>query len=139
MAATLVNGRAYDYVQIVFSILGVALPSITAVNYVEEQDKVNNMGASSRPVSRGHGTIDSSGSIELSMTDIEALRDIAPDGSLVKIPAFDVVVTFLNTENIVRNHVLRFVEFKNDGVETTSGDTDIKKTLDLIIGDIKYR
>ncbi len=139
MAATLVNGKAYDYVNIVFSILGVSLPSITAINYVEEQDKVNNMGASNRPVSRGHGAIDSNGSIELSMNDIEALRDVAPDGSLLKIPAFDIVVTYLNPENIVRNHVLRFVEFKNDGSEASSGDTDIKKTLDLVIGDVKYR
>ena len=138
-APTLVNGRAYDYVNIVLTILGVPIVSVSSINYLEEQEKTNNMGASNRPVSRGHGSIDSNGSIEVSMNDIEALRNVAPDGSLLKIPSFDIVVTFLNSEHMVRNHVLRFCEFLDDGTETSSGDTDVKRTFGLIIGEVKFR
>ncbi len=138
MAATLVNGQAYDYTKVVFSILGVPLPSLTQINYTQEQDKENNMGASNKPVSRGHGSINSSGSIEISMTDMEALREVAPERSLLLIPSFDVVVTFFNTGNVVRNHVLQFVEFKTDGMNGATGDTDLKMTLDLVIADILY-
>ncbi len=85
----LVNGRAYDFAQIVVTILGVPLAGVSAISYAEEQEKTNNFGQGNRPVSRGQGAIDASGSITISMNDVEALRDVAPDGSLLKIPAFD--------------------------------------------------
>lgn len=138
MAVPLINGRAYDYVQIVVSILGVPTAGISSVSYTEEQEKVNNFGAGNRPVSRGQGAIDASGSIELSMNDVEAIRDAAPSGSLLQIPAFDITILFGNPQKPVV-HILKNVEFTNDGVETTQGDTDIRRTFDLVISHIKYR
>jgi len=134
----LINGKAYDFTQIIFSILGVPVAGISAINYTEEQEKVNNFGAGTRPVSRGNGPIDASGSIELSMNEVEALRDAAPQGSLLKIPPFQITVTYLNLQKVV-THKLKNVEFTNDGVETSQGDTDVKRTFDLVISDIKYR
>lgn len=134
----LINGKAYDFTQIIVSILGVPTAGITALNYTEEQEKTNNFGAGTRPVSRGHGAIEASGSIELSMNEVEALRDAAPDGSLLKIPPFNITVTYLNLQKVV-THKLKNCEFTNDGVETSQGDTDIKRTFDLVISDIQYR
>lgn len=134
----LINGQAYDFTQITVSILGVPTLGISALNYTEEQEKVNNFGTGNRPVSRGQGPIDASGSIEIAMNDVEALRDAAPDGSLLKIPAFDITVVFGNVQKPVR-HVLKNVEFTNDGVESTQGDTDLKRTFDLVISNIRYR
>jgi hypothetical protein len=96
------------------------------------------MGQGNRPVSRGRGPIDANGSLDISMNDIEAIRDAAPDGSLLKIPPFDIVVVFGNPQKPV-THVLKNVEFLNDGVETSQGDKDIKRTFDLVISHIKYR
>lgn len=138
MAAPLINGRAFDYSQIIINILGVPIVSVSSITYLEEQEKVNNMGTGNRPVSRGHATIDASGSLEISMNDIEALRDVAPNGSLLFIPAFDIVVVFGNVQN-PQTHVLKNCEFLNDGVETTVGDTDVKRTFDLVISHIQYR
>lgn len=138
MAATLVNGRAFSYVDITFTILGVPLPGISSINYTEEQDKTNEFGASNRPVSRGRGAINASGSIEMSMNEVEALRDVAPDGSLLLLPAFDAVVVFGNVGNI-QTHVLESLEFLSDGTETTTGDTDIKRTFDFVISKVRYR
>lgn len=138
MAAPLINGEAYSFSQITAVVLGVALPSISAITYMEEQEKANNMGAGNRPVSRGRGPIDASGSIDISMNDIEALRDAAPNGSLLQIPPFDIVVVFGNPQSPT-THVLKNVEFTNDGTESTQGDTDIKRTFDLVISHIKWR
>lgn len=138
MAVPLINGEAFQYVQITAVVLGVPLPSISAINYLEEQEKANNFGLGNRPVSRGRGAIDSNGSFDISMNDIEAIRDVAPDGSLLKVPAFDIVVVYGNPQKPI-THVLKNVEFTNDGVETTQGDTDVKRTFDLIISHIKYR
>jgi len=134
----LINGHAYDYTQIIMSVLGVPVAGVTAINYTEEQEKTNNFGAGNRPVSRGRGAIDASGSLELSMNEIEALRDAAPDGSLLKIPPFEITIVYLNLQKVV-THKLKNVEFANDGVETSQGDTDIRRTFDIVMSDVKYR
>ena len=134
----LINGQAYDYTQIIMSVLGVPVAGVTSINYTEEQEKTNNFGAGNRPVSRGRGAIEASGSIELSMNEIEALRDAAPGGSMLKIPPFEITIVYLNLQKVV-THKLKNVEFTNDGVETSQGDTDIRRTFDIVMSDVKYR
>ena len=138
MATPLINGRAYDFAQIEVNILGVPVAGVTAISYSEEQEKVNNFGAGSRPVSRGHGAINASGSITISMNDVEAIRDAAPFGSLLQIPSFDISITFLNAQKVV-THVLKNCEFLNDGVEASQGDTDLVRSFDLVLSHIVYR
>ena len=138
MAAPLVNGQAFSYVQITPLFLGVPLVSMSSITYEEVQEKVNNMGTGNRPVSRGRGAIDASGSIELSMNDIEAMREVAPEGSLLLLPASDFVLVFGNPQN-VQTHVLKNLEFTNDGGTGTQGDTDLKLTLNFVISNVQYR
>ena len=138
MAAPLVNGISFDFVQLTPLFLGVPLVSMSSITYEEIQEKVNNFGIGNRPVSRGRGAIDASGSMELSMNDIEAIRDVAPNGSLLLLPASDFVLVFGNPQNI-QTHVLKNLEFTNDGVTGTVGDTDLKLTLNFVISDIQYR
>lgn len=134
----LINGRAYDFTQILVKILGAPIASVSAITYTEEQTKENNFGAGSRPVSRGQGAINASGSITLSMNDIEAIRDVALDGSLLKIAPFDIQVSFLNAQKVV-THTLKNCEFMDDGVETSQDDKDIKRSFGLVISHINYR
>ncbi len=134
----LINGRAYDFTQILVKILGAPVASVSAISYTEEQTKENNFGAGSRPVSRGQGAINASGSITLSMNDIEAIRDVALDGSLLKIEPFDIQVSFLNAQKVV-THVLKNCEFTDDGTEASQDDKDIKRSYNLVISHIKYR
>ena len=138
MAAPLVNGIAFDFVQLTPLFLGVPLVSMSSITYEEVQEKVNNFGIGNRPVSRGRGAIDASGSMELSMNDIEAIRDVAPDGSLLLLPASDFVLVFGNPQN-VQTHILKNLEFTNDGVTGAVGDTDLKLTLNFVISNVKYR
>ena len=134
----LVNGTAFDFAQITANILGVPVASVSSITYTEEQEKVNNYGQGNRPVSRGQGVIEASASIEMSMNDVEAIRDVAPNGSLLQVPAFDIEVFFGNPQN-PQTHVLKNCEFTSDGVETTQGDTDVKRTFDLVISHVVYR
>lgn len=134
----LINGRAYDFTQILVKILGAPVASVSAISYTEEQAKENNFGAGSRPVSRGKGAINASGSITLSMNDIEAIRDVALDGSLLKIEPFDIQVSFLNAQKVV-THVLKNCEFLDDGTEASQDDKDIKRSFNLVISNVKYR
>lgn len=138
MAIPLINGRAYDYAQIEVEILGVPLAGVTAISYKEEQEKTNNFGAGSRPVSRGHGAIETSASMTISMNDIEAIRDAAPLGSLLAIPSFDAKITFLNAQKVV-THVVKNMEFTVDGMESAQGDTNIEMAFDFVASHVVYR
>ena len=137
MAVPLVNGRAYDYVSITPVFLGSPLPSMSLINYEETQDKTNNFGTGNRPVSRGQGAIDASGSIELSMNDIEALREAAPNGSLLQLEASDFVLVFGNLQS-VKTHILKNLEFTNDPGGGAQGDTDLKQTINFVISHVVY-
>lgn len=135
----LINGRSYDFAQIRAAILGVVVPSISSIEYSETQEKKNNFGSGDRPVSRGQGAIDSKAKITMSMNDVEAIRKAAPDGSLLKVPAFDVVVTYLHpTASNVVTHVLKNCEFTSDGVSGSQGDTDLKFDFELVPSHIVY-
>ena len=138
MAAPLVNGISFDFVQLTPLFLGVPLVSMSSITYEEIQEKVNNFGIGNRPVSRGRGAIDASGSIELSMNDLEAMREVAPNGSLLLLPASDFVLVFGNPQNI-QTHILKNLEFTNDGMTGAVGDTDLKLTLNFVISDVQYR
>ena len=138
MNIPLINGRAYDFTQIIVNVMGVPIPSVTKIDYKEEQEKTNNFGGGNRPVSRGHGTIQPTASIEMSMTDIEKIRDIAPNGSLLSVPAFDIVVVFGNPQS-PKKHTLKNVEFTVDGFEGSMDDTDFTMSFDLVLSHILYR
>lgn len=138
MALPLINGQAFDYAQITPLYLGVPLVSMTSITYEETQEKVDNPGTGNRGISRGRADIKSSGSIELSMNDIEALRGVAPEGSLLALPASDFILVFGNPQNI-QTHILKNLEFTNDGGTGTQGDTDLKMTLNFIISNVIYR
>jgi len=133
----LINGTAFDFTQIIARIGGVPVASISSIDYEENQEKANNYGAGSRPVSRGRGAIEVTASMELSMNDIESIRDAAPNGSLLAIPPFDIIIHYANPQN-PRTHTLKNCEFTNDGISGSQGDTDLKKSLDLVVSHIEY-
>lgn len=130
MSVPLINGKAYDYTNITVSFLGSPLASVSQLNYTETQAKTNNYGTGNRPVSRGQGAIEVSCSMQISMNDIERLRDASPDGSLLGLPAFDIIVLH-GTGTMLKKHIIKNCEFSDDGVESSQGDTDIKRTFNL--------
>lgn len=136
---TLINGKAYSHAQIVARIGGIPIAGLTSISYSETQEKKNNFGAGTRPVSRGHAAKDATAQIGISMNDIEAIRTSAPNGSLLDIEPFDIVVTFLNIGSGVATHTLKNCEFTSDGVESNQGDTDIVRTFDLVVAEIKWK
>lgn len=136
--APLINGRAYDFAQILINILGVPLVGVQSIEYKEEQEKANNFGAGKFAVSRGHGTVNADATLELSMNDVERLRDAIPGGRLLDIPAFPITVTFLNAGKTV-THTLHNCEFKDDGVTGSVDDTDLVRSFALVVSHITYR
>ena len=137
--APLINGRSYDWSQIIATIAGVPVAGITSISYSEERTVDENFGAGSRPVSRGFGNIESSATIGLHMTEIERLQAAAPNRNLMEIPEFDVTVSFATTEgSIPANHTIKNCRFKNNSRDMSQGDTSVSADLELAVSHIQF-
>lgn len=132
----LVNGVAYAWVNITFPLFGKPIEGISAISYKKKQEKVNNYGRGSKPVSRGRGKVEYEGSITIEMKEAEWLK-AAANGSLLDLKPFDVPVVYSGDGVALTKHTLIGVEFLEAGIETEQGSTGINVTLPLIIGDIK--
>ena len=51
----LINGVAYSWASINFTLFGVPVAGIVSIEYNRKQAKTNNYGAGTEPVSRGYG------------------------------------------------------------------------------------
>ena len=63
MATPLINGINYSWANITVIGLGVPFIGITKIDYNAKQEKTNNYGAGSQPVSRGYGRVEYEGSL----------------------------------------------------------------------------
>lgn len=136
--SVLINGKAYGHANIVPMIGGVVIHSLTAINYGETQEKENNFGIGTRPVSRGQGAIKPDEvSITISMNDVEVIRDNAPGKSLLRISAFDIPVIYNNGQRVIRD-VIKNCEFTTDGRESNVDDKDLTRTFTLICSHIEF-
>jgi hypothetical protein len=133
----LINGRAYDYASIVINVLGVPLMGVKSIEYKVEQEKTNNYGAGNLPVSRGHGVKKADATLELSMDDVEVLRNALPTRNLLDVPAFPITVSFLNGAKTV-THVLHNCEFLDDGVTGAVDDTELARSFPLVVSHITF-
>jgi len=141
--SALINGRAYDFSQVIVNIMGVAITGVTEITYEEEQEKTNNRGTGPRANSRGRGSIESSASITLSMNEVEKLRDASvtagdTTGSLLSLEPFTITVNFNNAQRPI-THTLLDCEFTKDGGGGALDDTELTMTFDLITSRINYR
>lgn len=135
----LINGKSYEWSDITMNVMGVPIVGVTAIKYDETQNMTNVYGAGRRPVSRGYGSIEPTASVTLLMEEIENLQSVAPNGLLMDIPEFDIVVAFIDSALIPRTHKLRNVRFKKNAREVSQGDTSIPVELELIISHVDWR
>lgn len=128
----LVNGVNWSWANISFVLFGVPVTGITEIKYSRKQKKENNYGIGSDPVSRGYGNREYEASITL-YTD-EWMRIIAgsPNNDPLQIAPFDIPVVFGNGLNLATD-VLRAVEFLEDPLSGTQGETKLMVTIPLIV------
>lgn len=134
----LINGKSYEWADILVNILGAPVTGITNIEYEEKQGMENIYGAGRFPVSRGYGKIEPTAKVTLLMEEVENIQVVAPLGRIQDIPEFDIIVMFLDTGNVTRKHVLKNCRFMNNKRASSSGDTSIPVELELIISHVQY-
>lgn len=136
MATPLINGVAYSWSTIAFTLFGVPVAGIVNIEYNAKQEKTNNYGAGSEPVSRGYGRKEYEGSIELYLDEWKKIIAAAPNRDPLAIGWFDIPVTYGNSVADATSDILRAVEFLENPFTAAEGDTKLTVKIPLVIGRI---
>ena len=136
--AVLINGQAYGWSSIQVNIAGVDIIGITAVSYSDSQDIEPVYGVGTAPIAVGMGPITFEGSLTLLAEEVDRLELASPNGRIQELPLFDVIVQFDTGVGNLKVHRLQNCRFKNNGRESSQGDTQIEVELELFNGRVKF-
>lgn len=131
---TLINkfGKMGGWNDVKVRILGRKLEGITELEYSDEQELENVMGAGEYPIGQSDGNYEAKASITLYMEEMRALLDsLPPTVRLQQIPAFDIVVKYMYGTRIYTDRI-RNCKFKNNGVAVKQGDKTIAQKFELL-------
>lgn len=134
----LINGKSYEWADIILNVLGVPIAGVTAISYGEKQDIKNIYGAGRFPVSRANGALTPNGKISLLFEEIQAIMAAAPNGRIQDIAEFDIMVSFIDASLIPVTHKLRNCRFMNNDKDTKQGDTSIPTDMELCISHVQW-
>lgn len=135
----LINGKAYEWADIVVNIMGVPMTGITSIEYSEKQTMENVYAAGRFANARTYGKVEPTAKISLLMSEVEAIAAVAPLGRIQDIPEFDIPVMFLDTNNQTVKHKLRNARFTENKRTTSTGEGALIVEIELIISHIEWK
>jgi len=136
-----VNGKVYDWESITANMPHGPLVDFTAIEYSAEKEKNLSYGRGSRPRGYGNGKAKSEAKVSLLREEFDRLVDYARGlgKPLLSLPPFPITVSYANEGDRVRTDVLRQVTITKIGNQNSSGDSELKVDLDLlVVGGISY-
>jgi hypothetical protein len=135
----LINGKSYEWADIVINILGTPFAGVTSIEYEDNQEMENIYGAGNRPVSRAYGNFKPTAKVALLMEEVEAIQAVPGIGGVLqRIPEFDITVAFLDSALIPRIHTIKNCRFTKNLRKVNQGDTSIACEIDLIISHVEF-
>lgn len=133
-----INGKLYDWADIVTTIAGVPVTGIVAIEYSDDQEVEVKYGAGRYPVGYGKGRIKPTAKITLYQEEVEAIQAQSVNGRLQDIAPFNINVTYMPDSGIVKTDKLRNCMFKNNKRDWKEGDTGKTVELDLLLSNIDW-
>ena len=133
-----INGQAYAWVDLTVNIGGAIIAGITSIEYEETADVVNNYGAGKYPVSQSVGKSEFTASMTIDRAEYNALLRSAPGKSLIKIPSFDVIVSYLPEGSAPTTDIIKNCRFKTNKGGGSEGDSNIVVELELVPSHIEF-
>jgi hypothetical protein len=134
----LINGKSYEHADITMIVMGVPIVGLTAIEYGDDAD-IQNIRATGRfPISRTHGSVESTAKVTILMEDVMNIVAAAPSGRIYDIPEFDVIVSFTDTSLIPVVHKIKNCRFKNNKITSKTGSDAIAIDIDLVCSNIDW-
>lgn len=139
MASNLEYGSVYGWGNIECNLFGSTLVSLESIEWKRTQKKELIYGKGREPIGVGRGNIEYDGTIEILWDELVKIIDKAPAGDILSISPFTVYVNFSATSTEgPRTVKLSKVEFKEAPFKSSQGDTSIKITLPILLGNVEY-
>jgi len=132
----IINGVNYSWGNLSVVLYGNIVIGITKISFKRRQEKKNNHGWGNKPVYRGYGRYEFEGSMELYTDELKKIIAAAPNGDIMQILPSDIQIVFAGSRVLPTKDVLQAVEFMEDGLDASEGDTKLLVTLPIIIGDV---
>ena len=126
----LANGRNYSWVDLKFNILGIAVMSLTEINYDAGRDKKLNYGVGDEPTSYGVGNkVYSGGSITLLEDEVRQIINASPNKDITLIPPFPIIIIFAGDGVPFSTDTIKNCMFTKDSFKATQGNTGMYRTI----------
>lgn len=139
IANNLEMGTLYGFGNLDLVLFGSSLVGFEGIEWKKAQKKEHIYGKGRDPRGVGRGNNEYSGNIDILYDELIKIIDNAPNGSITDIPPFTMYVWFeATTLSPSRKVILTNVEFLESPFKTSQGDTSIKITLPVLIGQITY-
>lgn len=134
------NAEEYGFVDVQVVLLGRPIIGLMGIRYKEMQEKSNSHGAGRLPIARRRGNINYEGTVKVLMSELRALLQSQGVGSsIVKIPPFDIVVSYApQVGDVITTDRLVYCEFTEAEIDVNQGDQEIEVELPIIIGLIEW-
>lgn len=127
MGQALINGQAFSFVDAKITAWGVEMHSATQITANEKQEKVNNYGNQTDPVTRGRGKKEYEANFDFALKDTLKLRKLSLTKKLTDLPPTTLLI-FLDNGIDTKEFALPFFEFLEDGLDFGDGDTEARKS-----------
>ena len=148
---TLINGIAYNYVDMSVSFAGITVPAyaqgivgipVKNISYDATQSKTANYEYSKYATSYSYGKIEYKGTMTFTLDSLEFLRDrifelFSGSRTILDLPACDVTITFANKGKI-NVHTLKNVIFTSEKTSGSEGDATFSVACDFLCSFINY-
>lgn len=138
--AILVNGTSYAWTDVKMVLFGIPVVGITKIEYNRKMEKTNNYGMGGEPIGRGYGRVEYSGSIELYLEEWSRIINASPNRDPLQISWFDVQVLYASDIHAIvpKVDILHAVEFMEDGLSTSEGETKTLITIPFIYAGLTH-
>jgi hypothetical protein len=135
-----VNGKQYSYENIAVSMMGKVVAGCVAIEYDEtaESTEIHVLG-SSEPYAVIDGKRTYKGKITITVDELDALQDSIEKGkSVTQLAAFEIVVTRLGANDVLRTDVCKKVRFTQISKKNEAGQPFDRIELPFTAAKIEY-
>ena len=136
MSQVLVNGVQYGWGNITCILYGSPVVGITKIDYKRTQAKENLYGAGRDVIGRGYGNFTYDGSIEMYLEEWVKIVKASASGDPLQTVPFTITVVYGGPGVVPIKDILFNVEFLENPLTSSQGDTSIKVTIPIIMSHI---
>lgn len=137
--APLINGIRHSWSSITVEVYGTVLIGITAINYRDRQNIVNEHGAGTMPVDRKIGNYEAFCTMKIKRYEMDRITQNLPPGTrLQDLPPVSVTVAYVNKSDKMVVDIIHNLQWLDRKAESEQGSTTLEAELEAVISHVSW-